>query len=37
MKYFDKNNNEIKEGMTIQHIDGDIEKVIGCGKNDSYS
>lgn len=28
MKYTDKNNNEIKEGMTLRHDDGDIEVVL---------
>jgi hypothetical protein len=26
-KYFDKNGNQIKAGMTIKHDDGDIDKV----------
>lgn len=26
-QYFDKNGKEIKEGMTIKHDDGDLEKV----------
>lgn len=26
-RYYDKNNNEIKEGMTIKHDDGDLELI----------
>jgi hypothetical protein len=29
--YVDKNGKEIKNGMKIQHKDGDIEEVLGCG------
>lgn len=34
MKYYDKNGNQIKEGMTIKHNEGDVEKVYSCGDND---
>lgn len=27
MKYFDKNNKEIKEGMFLKHDNGDVEEV----------
>lgn len=33
-RYFDSNNEEIKEGMTVQHEDGDIEKVYKTNDDD---
>lgn len=30
MRYFDKNGNEIKSGMTIEHNDGEIQIVYAC-------
>lgn len=32
-QYFDKNNKEIKEGMTIKHDDGDLEKVYASDED----
>lgn len=34
VKYFDKHNKEILEGMTIKHEDGDIELVYLCGEDE---
>ena len=34
MKYFDKNNKEIKEGMFLKHDNGDIEEVYMSDSGD---
>lgn len=34
MVYKDKNGVEIKEGMLIQHDEGDLERVYPCGDGD---
>lgn len=34
MIYVDKQGNEIKEGMTIKHLDGTLEKIYACGDDD---
>ncbi len=31
MKYYDKHGEQIKAGYTIQHDNGEIEKVYECG------
>ena len=33
-KYFDKNGDRIKAGMTIRHDDGDLDKVYPCKDGD---
>lgn len=34
MEYFDKNDKQIFAGMTIQHDDGDVEKVYASDDDD---
>lgn len=33
-KYYDRNGKEIKDGMTIKNVTGEVEKVYSCGDGD---